>query len=71
MMRWNGLEAPPSKTYMFCWVIVSSQLHFHNYYLFVDYSITIHTVGKRLMSGDISWAGSYLCKGCLTKVNPM
>jgi ABC-type transport system involved in Fe-S cluster assembly fused permease/ATPase subunit len=31
------LEAPPPKTYMFGWVI-SRQLHFHIYYLFVDFN---------------------------------
>jgi hypothetical protein len=35
MMCWTWFEAPPSKTYMFGWVIVSRQLHFHINYLFV------------------------------------
>jgi hypothetical protein len=35
MMRWTWFEAPPSTTFMLCWVILSSQLHFHIYYLFV------------------------------------
>jgi hypothetical protein len=35
MMRWTWFEVPPSKTCMFCWIIVSRQLHFHIYYLFV------------------------------------
>jgi hypothetical protein len=34
-MRWTWFEAPPSRIYMFGCVIVSWQLHFHIYYLFV------------------------------------
>jgi hypothetical protein len=34
MMRWAWFEAP--RTDIFVWDIVSKQLHFHIYYLFVD-----------------------------------
>jgi hypothetical protein len=42
MMRWTWFEAPPSRTYIFGWVIVSRQLHFHIYYLFVvQYEVSL------------------------------
>jgi hypothetical protein len=45
MMHWTWFEAPPSGAYMFRWVIVPRQLHFHIYYLFVEsnWIIAIYT----------------------------
>jgi hypothetical protein len=39
MMRETWFESLPARAYMFGWVIVSMQLHFHIYYLLIDISI--------------------------------
>jgi hypothetical protein len=48
MMRWNWFEAPSSGTYMYGWVIVSGQLYFHIYYLFVVDSTKICITNVKL-----------------------